>query len=132
MSLGVLLVEDNPDVAKMMERMVRAFGHQTRVAHDGLAALRAVEEEGVPDVALLDIGLPGIDGWEVARRLRQLPTGKKLLLVAVTGYGSDDDRATSERAGINLHFTKPISPSVLQSVLADFERGHRPYQAGEG
>jgi len=122
MSLEVLLVEDNVDAARTMAKLVRAFGHRTRVAHDGLIALRAVEEEGMPDAALLDIGLPEIDGWELARRLRLIPTRRRLLLVAVTAYGSEEDRATSKGAGIDLHLTKPPDPWAIRSVLEEFER----------
>jgi two-component system CheB/CheR fusion protein len=124
MSLGVLLVEDNVDTATSLAMLVSAFGHRPRVAHDGQAALRAVEADGLPDVALLDIGLPGMNGWEVARRLRQLPTQRKLLLVAVTGYTTDEDRAMSREAGIDLHLTKPADPWALRSVLSEFEAQH--------
>ena len=129
--MRVLVVEDNKDAAEMMRKLLRAFGYQSFVAHDGSAALREVEE-GRPDVVLLDIGLPGaLDGWEVARRIRGQVHEKMPLIIAVTAYGTDDDRRKSEQAGINLHLTKPADPRQLQSVLREFERGQPPSQAGE-
>jgi CheY-like chemotaxis protein len=120
-ALRVLVVEDDPDGAEIMRLLLRLYGHRVEVAEDGPAALAAARRFG-PDVVLLDIGLPGMDGYEVARRLRDVPEGKPPLLVAVTGYGGDGDRALSERAGIQLHLVKPVDPEELQALLTRFSR----------
>ena len=120
--LRVLVVEDNKDAAEMMRKLLRAFGYQPLVAHDGSAALRETEQD-MPDVILVDIGLAGgLDGWEVARRIHGQVHEKKPLIIAVTAFGTDEDRTRSEQAGINLHLTKPADPRFLKSVLEEFER----------
>ncbi len=96
--------------------LIGLSGHFTRLAHTGLDALLAVESQR-PDVVLLDIGLPGMDGYEVARRLRQAEATRNLLLVAVTGYGQDDDRRKSSAAGFNHHLVKPLDLDQLEAIL---------------
>jgi signal transduction histidine kinase/ActR/RegA family two-component response regulator len=118
----VLVVEDNPDVAETLAEFLRTLGHEVRVAPDGPAALGAVDE-GAPDVVLLDIGLPGIDGYEVARRLRASAGGDRLFLVGLTGYGQAEDRARSSAAGFDLHLTKPIDLEVVGRLVAAAARG---------
>jgi CheY-like chemotaxis protein len=119
--LSVLIVEDHADSARTLARLVRLHGHRVEVAADGEEGLRAAGEF-TPDVALLDIGLPKMSGWELAERLRQLLPARPLL-VAVTGYGTDQDRERSRRAGFDYHFTKPIDPAVLTGLLrAEAER----------
>jgi CheY-like chemotaxis protein len=117
--LRVLLVEDNVAVSRMLVTLLRKFGYEPRVAYDGPGALREVER-GMPDVVLLDIGLPGLDGWEVARRIRGRVNERRPFIIAVTGYGADKDRELSERAGIDLHLTKPADPRVLGLLLEQF------------
>jgi len=119
--LRVLLVEDNADISRTLVKLLRKFGYEPRVAYDGPAALREVEA-AMPDVVLLDIGLPGLDGWEVARRIRRRVQEKRPLIIAVTGYGADKDRELSERAGVDLHLTKPADPQLLRLLLAEFGR----------
>jgi CheY-like chemotaxis protein len=112
----VLIVEDNPDIARVMAALVRRCGHLPRVAHDGQAALEVADEQN-PDVALLDIGLPGMSGYELARRLRRDPAQRHLFLVALTGYGQEEDRRRSEEAGFDQHLVKPVSFDTLRGVL---------------
>jgi two-component system CheB/CheR fusion protein len=118
--MRVLVVEDNETTAENLALLLRSAGHEVEVAPDGLAAMKAAENHH-PDVVLLDIGLPDIGGWEVARELQALPTEKRPLLVAVTGYGQEEDRRRSREAGIDLHLTKPINPSQLQHLLGRFK-----------
>jgi PAS domain S-box-containing protein len=118
----VLLVEDNVDAADALGMLLELLGHEVRVVHDGLAALEAVGRTS-PDVMLIDIGLPGIDGFEVARRVRVLPNGRSMLLVALTGYGRDEDKERAEAAGFNHHLTKPVEVDALQGLVAAMIRG---------
>ena len=113
--LRVLVVEDHADTAASMAVLLRIHGHEVEVAPDGPSALR-IAADRPPDVALLDIGLPGLSGWHVARRLRER-AGKTPLLIAVTGYGRDEDRRRSVEAGIHLHLLKPVDPEALETLL---------------
>ncbi len=114
----VLVVEDNVDAAESLATLLRVWGHDVQVVHDGLAALDAASESR-PEVVLLDIGLPGLDGYQVARRLREDVGLDTSLLVAMTGYGQPEDRRRSREAGIHHHFVKPVEPLVLRNLLAD-------------
>src|SRR5690349_20599125 len=110
--LCVLVVEDDPDGARMLARCLQAIGHQAVVAADGLAGLDAALE-CAPDVLLADIGLPALDGWELAERLlRRLPF--RPLLVAVTARGTPEDRARSTAAGFDHHLVKPVDFRELE------------------
>jgi signal transduction histidine kinase/CheY-like chemotaxis protein len=113
----LLVVDDNVDAAESLRMLLSLEGHELRIAHDGLAALR-VAEEFQPEVVLLDIGLPRMDGYEVARRLRQRPEMDKVLLIALTGYGQDEDRRRSHEAGFNAHLIKPFDLNALRIALA--------------
>jgi len=113
----VLVVDDNTDAAAMLDLLLRSLGHETRIAHEGGEALRAAEEFR-PDIVLLDIGMPGLDGYEVARRLRRQSSGP-LRIVAVTGWGQDADRQRSAEAGFDLHLVKPVDASELAQALND-------------
>ena len=116
--LRVLIVEDNQQSAQLMGRLLSAVGpDKIELAYDGETAL-AVASAFKPDVIFLDIGLPDLDGFEVARRLRAQAEFSATLLVAVTGYGSEDDRRTSRDAGFDLHLVKPVAVEQLSSVLA--------------
>jgi CheY-like chemotaxis protein len=115
--LTVLVVEDLQDGAESTADLLELCGHRVRVAYSGADALLASAED-VPDVVLLDIGLPGMDGWEVARRLRERAAGKQPFVVAVTGYGGESDKWKSADAGIDLHLTKPADPAALTGLLA--------------
>jgi signal transduction histidine kinase/ActR/RegA family two-component response regulator len=115
----ILVVDDNVDAAESLRMLLSLEGHEVRLAHDGVAALR-IAQEMQPNVVLLDIGLPRMDGYEVARRLRQQPEMERLLLVALTGYGQDDDRRRSHEAGFNAHLVKPVDLDGLRMALAHF------------
>jgi len=115
--LRVLLVDDNRDAALSLHLLLEAWGHAARVAHDGAQALE-MAEVFKPQVVLLDIGLPTMHGFEVARRLRKIPACQNCLLIAVTGWGQEADRAQSKAAGINHHLVKPVEADALQSLLA--------------
>ena len=115
-SRRVLVVDDNIDGARVLARLLRAGGHETLVAHDGPAALEEARAHP-PDVVLLDIGLPGMDGYQVARRLRELDGMDRALLVALTGYGRDEDRRRSMEAGFDHHLVKPVDPGSLKELL---------------
>jgi CheY-like chemotaxis protein len=110
-------VDDNVDAAECLCVLLSLEGHEVRVAHDGPAALR-IAEAFEPEVVLLDIGLPRMDGYEVARRLRERPEMKKTLLVALTGYGQDEDRRRCQEAGFQVHLIKPVDLDALRPVLA--------------
>ncbi len=113
----VLVVDDNADSAESMAILLRLEGHQPRIALDGAAAL-AVAEEFQADLVLLDIGLPNLDGYAVARRLRDMPQMKETLLVAMTGYGLERDYRRSREAGFDHHMIKPLDVEALRRLLA--------------
>src|SRR5262245_39967482 len=113
----VLIVEDNRDSASTLQFLLECQGHEVRLAHTGTEGVR--EAAGwKPDCVLCDIGLPDLDGYGVARALRQDPTTARVRLVALTGYGSDKDREYARQAGFDVHLTKPASPDVLMFQLA--------------
>ena len=111
-----LVVDDNVDAAQTMAQLL-SCGHEVQVVFDGAAAIEAAQLYR-PAAVLLDIGLPGMDGYEVARRLRQLPELRGVLLVAVTGYGQERDRLRVEEAGFHHHVVKPVAPELLRQLLA--------------
>jgi PAS domain S-box-containing protein len=112
----ILVVDDNVDAANMMAMMLQIYGHQAETVYSAKSALEMAVEYR-PDFVVLDIGLPGMDGYEVARRLRQIHELKDTRLIAATGYGQDADRQRSEEAGFDYHLVKPIDPEKLQTVL---------------
>jgi PAS domain S-box-containing protein len=119
-AIRVLVVDDNVDSADSLAKLLLMLGYETRVAHDGHAALRAARDFR-PRVSLLDIGLPGLTGLEVARRIRELDGGDRMLLVALSGWGQEDDRKRSREAGFDHHFVKPVDIEVLTELLAAIE-----------
>jgi CheY-like chemotaxis protein len=114
--LSIILVDDNVDSAEMMRDLLEALGHNVKLAHDGASAL-ALAGMGAPDVMILDIGLPDMDGSELARRLRTMPSLAATRLVAHTGYGAPHDREKTSAAGFDFHLVKPVSMADLQSAL---------------
>ena len=112
----VLVVDDNADVAETTATMLELSGHRVLTAPDGAQALDCVEDFA-PEIVLLDIGLPGIDGYEVARRMRQLPKARRAWLVAVTGYGQPADRQRGREAGFDEHQLKPVDPQALAEMI---------------
>jgi PAS domain S-box-containing protein len=115
--LRVLVVDDNKDIADSLAFLVRLWGHDVRTSHDGQSALKAARTYR-PRVVLLDIGLPGLTGYEVARELRADSGSDEVMLVAITGYGQEEDRRRSRQAGFDLHWVKPVDPAALQRLLA--------------
>lgn len=118
----VLVVDDNVDSAESMALLLSLDGHDVRTAFDGPGAL-AIAREFQPEAVLLDIGLPGMDGYEVAKQMRGLPGMQKALMIAVTGYGQADDRARSKAAGFDHHLVKPVDPEILSALLATLRNG---------
>ncbi|MFT3775801.1 MAG: response regulator [Minicystis sp.] len=112
----ILVVDDNPDAAELLADSLSALGYALRVAHNGPAALR-IAASFAPEVALLDIGLPVMDGYELARRLREQPACARVRLVAITGYGQEADRRRSEEAGFGAHLVKPVPIERLKVLL---------------
>jgi PAS domain S-box-containing protein len=116
-ALRIVVVEDNVDAAESFKTLLETCGHDVRVAHDGLEALGLVETFS-PSAAFVDLGLPGLDGFEVARRLRRRADRGGLLLVALSGYGRDEDKAQARDAGFDHHLTKPIALEAVAPLLA--------------
>ena len=116
-SLRVVVVDDNADGADTLADLLRSLGHEVRVAYDGVNGI-AITRDFHPDLVLLDIGLPGMDGYEVARRLRATGNGAaRAVLVAVSGYGQETDRARAREAGFAHHCVKPVEFEALQNLL---------------
>jgi CheY-like chemotaxis protein len=116
-SLRVLVVDDNVDTAETLTMLLKESGHDVRMAHDGSTALEAALEYR-PNVMLMDIGLPALDGFEVAKRIRQQPVLNDVVLVAMTGYGQESDRQRSLEAGFDHHLVKPTKFEKVQEILA--------------
>jgi CheY-like chemotaxis protein len=113
----ILVVDDNQDSAKSLAMLLRSLGNKVQTAFDGLAAVETATEFR-PDFVLMDIGLPKINGYEAARRIRA-ELGNHVALVALTGWGQEDDRRRSREAGFDHHLTKPVDFKILQELLAD-------------
>jgi CheY-like chemotaxis protein len=109
-------VDDNVDGAEMLAASLSLYGHTIQVAHDGLEGWQMVQDF-LPDIAILDIGLPSVDGYELARRIRQLPALQKIRLLALSGYGQTEDRERSRQAGFDLHLVKPVDLVDLNTAL---------------
>jgi CheY-like chemotaxis protein len=124
--LRVLMVDDNVDTVLSFSMLLKASGHDVRPAHDGPTAVQAALDYR-PDVVVLDIGLPGLNGYEVAKRIRQHPVLKNVVLVAMTGYGQETDRQRSQEAGFDHHLVKPARFEQLQQILATVSEKARPH-----
>jgi PAS domain S-box-containing protein len=114
----ILVVDDNVDAAESLTVLLNLTGNETRTAYDGLEAVEAAATFR-PDMILLDIGLPELNGYDVARKIREQSWGERMILVALTGWGQDEDRRRSKEAGFNHHLTKPVDPVTLKKLLAD-------------
>ena len=121
-ALRILVVEDNPDTRESFELLLALDGHDVRATASGVKTLRLLDDFR-PDAAFIDLGLPDMDGYELARRLRADPRTSSALLVAVSGYGRDEDKAACARAGFDGHLTKPVELGVFRDVLAGREHG---------
>jgi CheY-like chemotaxis protein len=117
----VLVVDDNIDAAQSVSMLLQMLGHTTRLAHDGASALKCAGEF-VPDVVLLDIGLPVADGFQVARWIREERTLSKVLIVALTGYGQEADKQRADAAGFDHHLVKPVDFAKIEDILSTVTR----------
>ena len=116
-SRRILVVDDYPSVADSLMKVLHLGGHHVKIARDGPSALEEVSIDR-PEIVLLDIGLPGMDGYEVAQRMRNLPGLETIILIALTGYGQEDDRRRSTEAGFDYHLVKPAEPKMLERLLS--------------
>jgi CheY-like chemotaxis protein len=116
----ILIVDDNQDAAEIMAMLLGISGHVVNCAYDGPSAIEAAREHA-PEVVLLDIGLPGMNGYEVAPRLRALDLPNRLCLIALTGYGRDEDRQKTRAAGFDHHLVKPVDTQALNNILASID-----------
>jgi PAS domain S-box-containing protein len=114
----ILVVDDNRDAAESLAKLLQFAGHETHTAHDGLEALTAAEKLR-PDVVLLDIGLPKVNGFEVARKIREQSWGRSMTLIAVSGWGQDEDRKKSKDAGFDGHLVKPVGHAALKKMIGE-------------
>jgi CheY-like chemotaxis protein len=114
----ILVVDDNRDSADSLAMLLKLTGHETHTAHDGVAAVEAAATLR-PDIVLLDIGLPNLSGYDAARRIRKQPWGKDMVLIALTGWGQEEDRQRSREAGFNEHMVKPVDHVALMKLLAE-------------
>ncbi len=122
-ALRILVIDDNVDTVLGFSLLLKATGHDVRTAHDGLNIIQLTDEFH-PDVIMLDIGLPGLNGYEVAKKIREQPAGKDIVLIALTGYGQDSDRQSSIDAGFDHHLVKPARFEQLVQIL-DTIKPHR-------
>ena len=113
----ILVVDDNVDAADSLGMVLELLGNEVRTAHDGEAGVEAAGGFR-PDVVLMDIGMPRLNGYEAARRMREQSWGEGLFLVALTGWGQDEDRRRSASAGFDHHLVKPVAPATLAKLLA--------------
>jgi CheY-like chemotaxis protein len=123
--LHILIAEDNSDTAKSFALLLQMEGYVVHIASDGLAAVEAAELHH-PDAVLLDIGLPKLNGYEVAKRLREKKGPKRPLLIAITSYGQRVDRLHAYEAGIDMHVTKPVDPQELVDLLKRYREINEP------
>jgi CheY-like chemotaxis protein len=114
-----LIVDDQPDVGRSLARLLRLHRHEVRVVQDGASAVESVVQDP-PEIVFLDIGLPQMDGFQVAQSIRRQPGTDSIVLVAVTGYGQEADRRRSIEAGFNTHLVKPVDPNMLLTLINSF------------
>ena len=121
MGRRILIVDDNADAADSLGVLLGIWGHEVKIAHDGVAALELARAFG-PELVFLDIGMPDMNGYEVARRLRQEAGLASAKTIALSGYGAERDRLRSKEAGFDLHLVKPVDPQSLSGVIASVFR----------
>jgi CheY-like chemotaxis protein len=114
----VLIADDNHDAAVSLSLLLQVMGHETRIAYDGLEAVE-VAEDFRPEVILLDIGMPKLDGYEAARRIAERAWARSIRIIAVTGWGQEADRQRAREAGFHQHLVKPVDPGALSRLLGD-------------
>jgi CheY-like chemotaxis protein len=127
--LRVLVVDDNVDAAHTLAMLVQLAGHDVRIAYDGPPAL-TMAQAFQPQVVLLDLNLPAMDGYEVARKLRERPETHEAVLAAVSGWGQPEDKRRSRDAGFDRHFVKPVDPKIITKLLSDARRGREGLPPG--
>jgi CheY-like chemotaxis protein len=120
----ILVVDDNQDAVESLAKLLQLGGHETHMAYDGLEAVEAAKALQ-PDVIFLDVGLPGLNGYEAARRIRKQQADKRIVLVALTGWGQEEDRRRSKQAGFDAHLVKPVDPTTLAQLLHELAAGRR-------
>ena len=120
-TVRILVVDDNRDSAESLSLLLETLGNDVRTAHDGLEAVELAKEQQ-PELVLLDLGLPSLNGYDVAREIRRQPWGKSTVLVALTGWGQEEDRRRSAEAGFDHHLVKPVDTVRLRSILASIGR----------
>ena len=113
----MLVVDDNRDSAESLALLLKLTGHETNTALDGEAAVAAAQQI-LPDVVLLDIGMPKLNGYDACKRIRSEPWGRDMILIAQTGWGQEDDRRRTEEAGFDGHVVKPVDPDDLMKMVA--------------
>jgi CheY-like chemotaxis protein len=113
----ILVVDDNIDAAETMALLLSTMGHEAKAAHEGKTGLKLAEEYR-PEIILLDIGLPGLNGYEVVQKIKSTEWGKRIKVVAVTGWGQEEDKRRAAEAGFDLHLTKPVNPAEIEKILA--------------
>jgi CheY-like chemotaxis protein len=123
--MKVLLADDNRDAALSMGVLLEMSGHEVLVAHDGEEALR-IARQAIPDAMILDIGMPRLTGDQVARAVRSEPWGRRVCLVAVTGWGEPEDKERASAAGFDHHLTKPVEVDELEKLLGDYAARCKP------
>jgi CheY-like chemotaxis protein len=116
-SSRVVIIDDNQDAAHTMSMLVEQLGGSAQVAHDAVSGIAAVQDFQ-PDIVFLDIGMPGMNGYETCRRLRRQPSERHIVIVAVTGWGQSQDKQRAIDAGFDEHLTKPVDPTALASIFA--------------
>jgi CheY-like chemotaxis protein len=116
MQRRVLIADDNVDAAESLQLWLQMAGHDVHVAHDGLSAV-ATAESVRPEVVLLDLGMPGMSGFDVARIIRKKPWGREMVLIALTGWGQEEDRRQTTAAGFDHHLTKPVPPDDVEALI---------------
>ena len=114
----ILVVDDNRDSADSMAMLLKLLGNEVRTAHDGIEAVEAAEEFR-PEVILMDVGMPRLNGYEATRRIREQPWGRSVIIIALTGWGQEGDRVQSREAGCDGHLVKPVNLPDLNRLLTD-------------
>jgi CheY-like chemotaxis protein len=126
----ILVADDNHDAAEALSLQLQLAGHDVRTAHDGVEAL-AVAEAFEPDIVLLDLGMPKMDGYEVARQVRMRPQGRRVKLIALTGWGQQQDRDRTSAAGFDAHLVKPVAEAHLFRALATAVQTRQPTEGAQ-
>jgi CheY-like chemotaxis protein len=126
----ILVADDNHDAAEALSLQLQLAGHEVRTAHDGVEAL-AIADTFEPDIVLLDLGMPKMDGYEVARQVRTRPHGRRVKLIALTGWGQQQDRDRTSAAGFDAHLVKPVAEAHLFRALATAVDNKRPIEGAQ-